>query len=305
MLQRFALIAATMAVASCASILKEDGALAVVPYKTGSEGQIVVATRVNNEGPYGFAVDTGASITVVLDKTSRSAGLESLGGRGVSIQGMVASGRFPLMTARSLSVGGETWANARVASIPGGTIAIDDIDGVLGLDFLARYSVGLSGDDGALRLYPPALTEERSYRGWVSLPLNRLRIGDTNAIAYTIDLTIGAETIPALFDLGATSNFMNWRAARSLDIRPLQPLRSATVAGALETAPVRAEVIVERVKTGSLHWRNRKFLVADYPVFDVLNLNGRPMAIVGTEIFGGRDLIIDFARSRLLIKTPG
>lgn len=284
-------------------MLDEDGALATVPYRVSNAGQIVVDARLNDEGPFHFAIDTGASITVVFDQTRHAAGLERLASSKVSIQGLVASGHFPLVSANSLQVGDESWVNARMASIPGDTVAIGNIDGILGVDFLRRYSVGLSIDNKALRLYPPELTSERTYRGWTSIPLNNLPIPDSKASAYTIDLVIGPETIPALFDLGATSNVMNWRAARALEVRPLRPKQKNSIAGALQSAPVKAEINFELVKTRNIHWRNRTFLIADFPVFDVLDLGGRPMAIVGTDLFGGRDLIIDFARSRLLLKA--
>ena len=155
MLRRIALLTAIASISGCASILDEDGALAVVPYRVSSVGQIVIDARLNDEGPFSFAIDTGASITVVFDETRRAAGLEKVTDSEVSIQGMVASGHFPLVSARGLWVGGEGWTDARMASIPGDTMVLGNIDGILGVDFLRRYSVGLSIENKALRLYPP------------------------------------------------------------------------------------------------------------------------------------------------------
>ncbi|HSG59556.1 MAG TPA: aspartyl protease family protein [Woeseiaceae bacterium] len=301
-MRRIALLAVIATVTGCASMLDEDGALAVVPYRISSVGQIVVDARLNDDGPFSFAIDTGASITVVFDETRQAAGIEALTSSRVSIQGLVASGQFPLVSVKRLWVGEEGWADARMASIPGDSVALGSIDGILGVDFLSRYSVGLSTANKALRLYPPELTSERAYLGWTSIPLHSLQIPDSKATAYTIDLVIGPETIPALFDLGATTNVMNWRAARALEVRPLQPKQRNSVAGALQSAPIKAEININLVKTQNIHWRNRTFLIADFPVFEVLDTGGQPMAIVGTDLFGGRDLIIDFARNRVLVK---
>jgi hypothetical protein len=303
MLQRIALLAAIALVAGCASILDEDGALAVVPYRTSSVGQIVIDARLNDEGPFRFAIDTGASITVVFDETRKAADLESLADNQVSIQGLVASGRFPLVVAKGLWVGAEGWVDARMASIPGDMAELGSIDGILGLDFLRRYSVGLSKENMALRLYPPELTGKRTYRGWASIPLQTLRIPTSKANAYTIDLVIGKETIPALFDLGASTNVINWSAASALRVPLMRPKVQSSIAGALQSEPVRAQINFKLVKTRHLYWRNRTFLIADFPVFETLNPRGKPMAIVGTDLFGGRDLIIDFARGRLLVKA--
>jgi len=38
-------------------------------------------------------------------------------------------------------------------------------------------------------------------------------------------------------------------------------------------------------------------------VFEALGLSRRPAAIAGSDLFGSRDFIIDFARQRLLVKS--
>ena len=269
MLQRIGLLTVIAFTGGCASILDEDGALTVVPYRTSSVGQIVIDAQLNDEGPFSFAIDTGASITVVFDETRQAAKLEPLADSQVSIQGLLTSGRFPLVTAKGLWVGAEVWIDARMASIPRDMAALGNIDGILGVDFLRRYSVGLSKKNMALRLYPPELTSKRTYRGWASIPLQSLRIPASKATAYTIDLVIGTETIPALFDLGASTNVINWRAARALKVPPVRPKRQSSIAGALQSEPVRAEIKFRLVKTKNIYWRNRVFLIADFPVFRI------------------------------------
>ena len=136
-----------------------------------------------------------------------------------------------------------------------------------------------------------------------SIPLQTLRIPASKANAYTIDLEIGSETIPALFDLGASTNIMNWSAARDLKVPPVRPKEQNSIVGALQSEPIRAQINFKLVKTRNIYWRNRTFLIADLPIFETLNPRGNPMAIVGTDLFGGRDLIIDFASGRLLVKA--
>lgn len=304
MVPRIALLLPFLSLCGCAAMLNEDDALTAVPYRIGKSGQVIIEARINGQGPFDFACDTGASISVVFAEVRDIAGLRPLPDSYVSIQGLVASGRFPITIAESIRVGREAWADSRLAIIPGTGAAGLGVDGILGTDFLRRYSVGLAVKDKTLRLYDPALTRDRSYRGWNSVPLRPLRLGQASAVVYAIDLNIGSQTIPALFDLGATSNIMNWRAAHALQVRPLRSRSGDQLAGALDRAPVRTELELKLFRTAGIHWRNRTFVIADYPVFEVLDLANRPMAIVGTDIFGGRDLIIDFAKSRLLVKVP-
>lgn len=304
MAPRAALLLPFLSLCGCAAVLNEDDALTAVPYQIGRGGHVIVEAYVNHEGPFAFACDTGASISVVTTEARDVSGLEPLPESYVSIQGLVASGRYPLSIAESIRVGSESWADSRIAIIPGAVAADMGLDGILGTDFLGRYSVGLTFKDKTLRLYDPVLTRDRSYRGWNTVPLRPLRLGEASAVVYAIDLTIGSRIIPALFDLGATSNIMNWRAARALNVRPLRSRSGDKLSGALDSVPVRAELELELVKTAGMHWRNRTFVIADFPVFEALDLLNRPMAIVGTDIFGGRDLVIDFERNRLLVKVP-
>ena len=62
------ILVALLALPGCAGVLDLDGALAVTPYRIGENGRIVIDVRVNGEGPFDFALDTGASISAVFDR---------------------------------------------------------------------------------------------------------------------------------------------------------------------------------------------------------------------------------------------
>ncbi|MCH8335452.1 MAG: clan AA aspartic protease, partial [Proteobacteria bacterium] len=167
-------MATVFVLCGCASTLDQDSALAIAPYQIVNGGRIVIEARVNDQGPFHFALDTGASISIVFDKLRNKLELETAPGKSVTIQGLVASGQFPLVSISRLHVGREIWADPRIASLPGGTTASAKIDGILGIDFLRRYAVDFSTEDRVLRLYPPNLVRDRPYRGWASVPLERV-----------------------------------------------------------------------------------------------------------------------------------
>ena len=300
---RAALILTLWLVPGCASVLDEDGALTVIPYRIAGSGQIVVDATINEMGPFAFAFDTGASISVVFDNVRDDTGLECVADRQVVIQGMVGSGRFPIAIIDRLRLGNEVWADARLAAMPGGELARNSIDGILGVDFLDRYAVSFSTEEKVLRLYAPEAVRERSYRGWEAVPLRQMSVGKGGSNIYVVDIRIGSVTIPALLDLGATSNIMNWRAARALRVRPVRPQETSEIAGAVESAPIVAQLEVKALKTGDLRWARKTFIIADFPVFGVLGLDDLPVAIIGAELFSRRDFVIDFTKHRLLVKT--
>ncbi len=288
----------------CATVLDEDGALAIVPYHISSTGRIIVEASVNDRGPFDFAVDTGASISVLLEDTVERAGLRHDTGDSVLVHGMVGSGRYPTTRIDALAVGGEAWVGAKTVVMPGGSEATSGLDGILGLDFLSRYAVGYSAEERVIRLYPPSVVAERSYRGWSSIPLRRLKTSAGPTKLFAIDIQIAGRRLPALLDLGAGANLMNTRALRFIGERLRKRRTGGELIGAVEATIVHAELEVGVVKTAHLRWKNTKFLIAEIHALNILKLDDRPIAIIGGDFFNQRDFVIDFARSRLLVKLP-
>lgn len=283
-------------------VLDDDNAAVIVPLEIGREGRIIVEAMINDLGPFKFALDTGASISVVLDTTRERAGLELVEGKRVVIQGMLSSGAFPLTTITELKIGDDSWTSTRIASMPADSVAFAGIDGILGMDFLRRYAVGVSPRDQVVRLYPSHIVSKRTYRGWTSIPMQVLQVGEGDAATYTIKLHINEIAIPAMLDLGAgSSNLMNWHTAEAIQVRPSKPRRGTKLSGAVESAPVVAELEVERLRIGNIYWSDTTFLISDFPIFEVLGLDDRPAAIVGPSLFHERDFVIDFERQRLMI----
>ena len=305
MARTLAWLAATLLFSGCASelVLDKDGALAVIPHEVSRSGHILVKTMLNGNGPYDFALDTGASISVVFEDTLRAAGLAPVSGDQVRVQGMTGSGSYPITNVAQLQVGTEVWGPARLALLPDTSPITRYIDGILGIDFMSRYAVAYSQLDRVIRLYPRELIRERSYAGWSSIPLFEIRIADGNVTAFAFDMFIGGERIPTMFDLGANANLMNRRAARSFGIRTRQSRNSAGVDGAFGATIVATELFVWQPTIGSTRWQRSSFLVADFPIFEALNLHKKPAAIAGTRLLEGRDFIIDFAGKRLLVSS--
>ncbi|MGB5255963.1 MAG: aspartyl protease family protein [Woeseiaceae bacterium] len=286
----------------CATVLDEDGALAIVPYSIQENGRIVVNARVNGYGPFVFALDTGATISVIFDKLRGELALEPLPGSELRIHGMVGSGVFPLLDVSNLAVGREVWPRPRIASLPGDTVAGATIDGILGVDFLRRYAVGFSAQDRVIRLYPPELVAGRAYQGWTSISLQPERLGDSSAALYLFAIEIGSHRIPAIFDLGAGVNLLNHAAVESMDLKAAYSRDKQVLSGAIESAQIAARFRIKEVKSGRARWRNEAFEIIEEDIFDSLMEVEVPYAILGAGLFTQRDFIIDFNRNRLLVK---
>lgn len=299
------LLATILLSCGCVSTLDLDSPHSITPYHIVDGGRIVVEVRVEDRGPFNFAMDTGASISIVFDKLSNLLELETDPRNSPVIHGLAASGKFPLVRINQLQVGQEIWANPRIASLPGDTAVSTRIDGILGIDFLSHYAVGFSTDDRVLHLYPPSFVRDRAYRGWADVPLQRVTIGDTAAALYFFDIKIGGKDMRALFDLGAGENLANWPAARALGFKPPNRRPDEQLSGAIESVPIAARFSVKEVKTASIRWQDEAFVVADLEIFQTLQQGDSPLVILGAGLFNKRDFLIDFQRGRVLVRIAG
>ena len=301
--QRCCVALLVLALSGCATVLDEDGALAIAPYKIQPDGQIVIETLVDGHGPLNFAIDTAASISVICDDVRTDLGLNVLPGPQITIQGMVSSGQFPLVDVASLAIGQETVVAPRVASLPRDTDAFRGIDGILGIDLLERYAIGFSTRSSVVRLYPPELVSERSYVGWRAIRLRPEYFGSSGAAVFVFDVEIRGRKVPALLDLGAGFNLISTTTARNLDFRPRRPPAAEEMSGAIESTRAAGRLRISKLSAGSVHWYNEEFTVLEVDLFDELKFGFSPRVILGSRMFTRRDFIIDFARNRLLVKT--
>ena len=288
--------------AGCVPALQLDPEGAATPYYLGPGGRILVEARLNGTGPYLFALDSGASISTIFDPVVDTLQLQPLPDKKVVIHGLVSSGKFPLFQLDSLELGRAQWSKPRIAAIPGDTEATREIDGLLGIDFLKRYAVGFRAGEKVLYLYPPEMAAARAYRGWTSIPLQAMYFSDSGAALYYFSVRMGKYNLPALFDLGAGENVINWPAVELLDLRQVRGEPVPLLSGALDSTMIAARFRANSVTTGRVRWFNEEFLAADLSIFRTLGQENNPFVILGAGLFNQRDFIIDFARNRLLVR---
>ncbi len=295
-------LAAAMLLSGCGGVLELDDALTAVPFKIERNGRIVIEARVNGEGPYRFLLDTGASISVIFEELAGKAELQSIPASAVTVHGVVGSGTFPLLAVDRLDVGNETWNRPRVVLLPDDAGVAVGVDGLLGVDFMTRYAVGFSASERILRLYPQEVVAERAYRGWDTIPLRTRSVGRSGAVAYFVDIEIEGRSLPAALDLGSGINMINIPGADRLDLVPVRS-RDDEITGIFGSLPALSRFNARSVRTANTRWRNEDFLVADLGIFETFGLAERPGAILGAGFFTQRDFVLDFARSRLLVKS--
>ena len=297
-------LALALLLSGCAAplVLEKDGALAVIPRQSVDSGLIVVDTMVNGHGPFQFALDTAASISVLLESTAEAANVVAHPTKRIRLQGMTGSGTFPAAEVGRIDVGSLNWDSPMLVLLPDSSPLAGRVDGILGIDFLSRYAVAYSADDRAIRFYPRELVQERlGYRGWSTVPLDEIRVAGSDASILGFGIMISGRRVSAIFDLGSETSLMNHRAAKVIGVHTRRR-RDDGVSGAFGTTIFATKLIFWEIWVGGQRWHSKNFLVADFPVFEALGLLRIPAAVAGTDLFGRRDFVIDFAGMRLLVR---
>lgn len=114
-----------------------------IPFTVGATHPLtMVQVMINGTGPYAFALDTGATASLVSTATARAAGLGE--GEKVKVGGVGGAGSARLVRT-TLALGGVSRANRNVAITDAaaaiGAAAGMRIDGLLGADFFAGTRV--------------------------------------------------------------------------------------------------------------------------------------------------------------------
>lgn len=153
-----------IAFTSCVAVDQQPAATNLRPgevqFKLAGPGgaALVVPVAVNDEGPFPFVLDTGATLTCVDQALADELKLQDAVGAvgyGGGIRGMSAM--------RLVSIESVAFGSARVTELNGCVVDLQpmqkaglDIRGLLGLNFLKAYRVTIDFEKQIVRLEPPA-----------------------------------------------------------------------------------------------------------------------------------------------------
>jgi predicted aspartyl protease len=137
-----ALLAAALPAGSAAGARTgkdEQAPLKVV--RQGKQVLALVAIRINGHGPYSFALDTGASRSLIDTQVAKELGVPEAGGAG-KIGGVNGVRKAVYVKVRSWSMGSVRLPRTALvmSNLPFGN-ASHGIQGLLGSDVLSRYDV--------------------------------------------------------------------------------------------------------------------------------------------------------------------
>lgn len=260
-----------------------------------SRGEHMMApVRINGQGPFNFLLDTGANVSCVSRRLAERLDLKSV--EQVQVHTVVGVRSRPIVRLDLLQIGPRDRRNVRAPSLP---ISADEIDGVLGVDWLKGQRLTLDFKSRNMEI-----TKSRSDRDEpgrvVVVPARRHRGQLT-----IVDADLNGKPISAIIDSGAQGSLCN-RALREL-VRK----EEAASGGGMRQAPelVRMEtlagesftgesVFLPFLRLGGLRLGNVPVTYANVHVFDIWGLKDVPALVIGIDLLSQFERVaLDFGRS--------
>ncbi|MHA7872691.1 MAG: aspartyl protease family protein [Hyphococcus sp.] len=282
--------------------------LATVPYKIDFNGWYTIDVNVNGEGPYQFIVDTGATLTAVYQNLADDHAFAPAETGEKRVLGIIGAQSLPAIEVDTITLGGLSLDNHTSVVIPDWTRTGPIPAGVLGLDFLARYTVFFDAERQVIEFYPPGAPPSGKMAEMTRTGLRYSTFNRDYGGLYTIIVNMGGRRIPCIVDLGADGTLINYGAMRRLmGGIYVDPHRDTGTTTGTKIRDVfgdeaRARTIEVRiVRIGGARWTRQRFLVYSAGIFDALGLNNRSYGLLGADLLRDRNFIFDFANERFYI----
>lgn len=123
----------------------------LVPLTRLNANHFAVRAIINGRTSIRLLIDTGASITVIRPGVlTRVGGNAAQVGRYISLNTANGVTQAPVVTLQRMSIGGQTVANIQVAALD--LQGLDQVDGLLGMDFLRQFEFAIHQSRNQLQL---------------------------------------------------------------------------------------------------------------------------------------------------------
>lgn len=281
---------------------------AAVAYRIDYDGWYTVPVYIDGEGPYDFIIDSGATVTVVFRKLADRRAMQLTDRPPRRILGLVGSERLPVYRIGDVSIGGATLPSLLSVVIEDWPDDRPGPDGVLGLDFLARYTVLFDARRSAIEFYSPLTAPLEGTARWAKTELVADDFGQNAGELYRFTARVGQHRIPFVLDLGAAGTIINYSALRKLmaglhidgsrDSGFSTGTRLNDIFSKTDTARL---VKIRLLRVGGASWRNLLYIVYDAQIFKELGADRRPLGFFGSDNFAGRSFVADFPNGELRI----
>jgi predicted aspartyl protease/Flp pilus assembly protein TadD len=273
-----------------------------------SERQLpTIEVTINNQGPFRFVVDTGSGFVVISEETAAKLKVKPIA-RGGNSQGVGGGGSFPIVYGLLRNFGfGET----KVLNVPAYVRKFHHapssrIDGFVGLSVISRFNAAIDYGRRRFELRPrDTVTPDPGPNDFSVL----YRVTTGGMLSVPADIGVGTE-LNFIVDTGASSSVLSADLISKLKLNEkVDPNARVQVTGAggiTDGVPV---VVLDKlavIGTSPEQFLRRDFVRALVLDLDTLNETAGFMqaGIIGGNVLRHYRLELDFARGRLILRSP-
>lgn len=263
--------------------------------RNDEQGRIVLPVMLNDQGPFYFLLDTGATHSVLSRDAATRLALVANDNAMVAVRGVNGLRRAPTTMVDTLQAGSLVFHSVRMPVLTAAVLS--DVDGILGMDNLGDMKVTadfnhdqvrISDSKGRLRTKPRSVVE------FVTLS-HRLIV----VRAY-----IGGINVRAVVDTGGAHTLGNAALLRELLRQSGGRLKGfrTEIVDATDTVQPAMQVQVPRIRMGGTSIEKLPVAFGRFPVFDKWGINDQPALLVGMDALNlMSELTIDYRRKELQI----
>ncbi len=265
-------------------------------------GLLTVPVRIDDRGPYAFAIDSAANASVIAQDLAVALGLAEAG--EVTMHTLVASEQAGTVRAARLRTGALDVRDTRLVVAP--RIGLNGLDGLLGTDLLAGMRLVLNFRGRArANVTRPRRGGNRAFDG-VVLNARAAATGEQrfNGLLL-IDAMARAVPCKVIVDTGAKVSIINSALARQANAQPL-PLPDGSGLGRVLSPTGRGAMaeamMLPELQLGGVQLTRIPVLVGDFHTFAVWGLADQPAMLLGVDLLGlFETVVIDLMRGELLL----
>jgi len=267
-----------------------------LPTRIDRIGRVLAPVKINDQGPFKFIVDTGASHSTISPRLAAALGLDRAEEVRMRVNGITGTADVPSVMVHKLQAGDLVIEETRLPVVWAPLMA--GADGILGVAGLKEESIFVD-------FRRNRVTISRSRAGGTPAGFSRVAGQRLEGGLLTVAAHIGGIRVQAIIDTGSERTIGNlalrdalkgWR--RGAPLREVTQVYGATIdvaAGEMEIAPT--------IDLGSVRITDVTVVYGDFHIFDVWGMQSRPAVIIGMDILGTVNALgIDFRRSELYLE---
>ena len=258
-------------------------------------GRIIVPVMVNGQGPFKFALDTGANTTVLTPSLAAALGLQISDDNAVTMYGATGAAAVPTTMVERVAAGDVVLEGRR---LPVANALTGTIDGILGVDGLESKRIMVDFRKNRIEIRDARRERPIAWAMRVPAQMNFGRL-------IVVDATVDDVRVKAVIDTGSQYSLGNdaLRAALKLPERMLSDATIDVLGETLDRQTGQRRQVLA-IKMGDLRVSHLNVAFGDFYVFKLWELDTRPALLIGMDVIGLLDtLVIDYARKEVQFRT--